>query len=69
MTKENKTNDDVVAVESKWDFLKRGSPDFLKAPMKGVIEFIKSLPFLTEEQKQAFLDKIKSLREGKPEEN
>ncbi len=64
MTKENKKNDDLVVVESRWKFLRETTPDFLKDPLGMVVNFIEKLPFLTEDQKKVFLERIKSLREG-----
>ncbi len=69
MTQENKKDDKLVVVESRWDFLKQRTPDFLEDSMAKVVKFIAGLPFLTDEQKQEFLEKIKSLRERKGRED
>ncbi len=51
-------------MRSDWRFLRKAAPDFLKGPLRVVVNFIEKLPFLTGDQKQMFLERIKSLREG-----
>lgn len=58
-------DDKLTAVSSKWDFLGKEIPDFLKSPIGTVIRFVEGLPFLGQEQKKRLTDRIKSMREDK----
>ncbi len=58
-------DDKLTAVSSKWDFLGKEIPDFLKSPIDIVIRFVEELPFLSEEKKNEFINRIKSMREDK----